>query len=154
MPCMMYRDITITYVTNIKNLNYPNHYSFEGPSFFSFTIFHLAPPICANTLSHHPQAIFFSFLFLALSFFLYVQVEIMADLAFVLYSTFGVLAFILIYQLIAGAIYRLYFSPISHIPGPKIAALTFWYAHIPTLLFPFLFLLRGRGQLYILLFSM
>ncbi|KPI35302.1 Trichodiene oxygenase [Cyphellophora attinorum] len=29
---------------------------------------------------------------------------------------------------IAVAIYRLYFSPIAHIPGPKIAALTTWYA--------------------------
>lgn len=33
----------------------------------------------------------------------------------------------LLYCVIAGAIYRLYFSPISHIPGPKLAALTFWY---------------------------
>lgn len=33
----------------------------------------------------------------------------------------------LVYNVIAGAIYRLYFSPISHIPGPKLAALTFWY---------------------------
>lgn len=33
----------------------------------------------------------------------------------------------LVYKLIAGAIYRLYLSPISHIPGPKLAALTFWY---------------------------
>ena len=33
----------------------------------------------------------------------------------------------LVYCVIAGAIYRLYFSPISHIPGPKLAALTFWY---------------------------
>lgn len=33
----------------------------------------------------------------------------------------------LVYNVIAGAIYRLYFSPVSHIPGPKLAALTFWY---------------------------
>lgn len=32
-----------------------------------------------------------------------------------------------VYNVINGAIYRLYFSPISHIPGPKLAALTFWY---------------------------
>ncbi len=27
---------------------------------------------------------------------------------------------------IYGAIWRLYFSPIAHIPGPRFAALTFW----------------------------
>lgn len=37
----------------------------------------------------------------------------------------------LLYYTIAGAIHRLYFSPISHIPGPKLAALTFWYTAEP-----------------------
>ena len=50
----------------------------------------------------------------------------MADLSFLTYSFLSVLAITLLYQVIAGAIYRLYYSPISHIPGPKIAALTFW----------------------------
>jgi hypothetical protein len=29
--------------------------------------------------------------------------------------------------IVAGAIRRLYFHPLSHIPGPKLAALTWWY---------------------------
>jgi hypothetical protein len=32
----------------------------------------------------------------------------------------------LVLYLIAGSIYRLYFSPVSKFPGPKLAALTFW----------------------------
>lgn len=51
----------------------------------------------------------------------------MADLAILIYPSFFVLAITLLYQVVAGAIYRLFYSPISHIPGPKIAALTFWY---------------------------
>lgn len=58
----------------------------------------------------------------------------MADLAILIYPSLFVLAITLLYQVIAGAIYRLFYSPISHIPGPKIAALTFWYVivSIPT----------------------
>lgn len=33
---------------------------------------------------------------------------------------------ILLY-LISGAIYRLYLCPVSSFPGPRLAALTFWY---------------------------
>lgn len=35
------------------------------------------------------------------------------------------LSFVFLY-IIYGAIWRLYFSPIAHIPGPRLAALTFW----------------------------
>ena len=64
----------------------------------------------------------------------------MADFAFLIYSSLSVLVITLLYQVFAGAIHRLYFSPISHIPGPKLAALTFWYSPtssvISFLLFP------------------
>jgi len=40
------------------------------------------------------------------------------------YATVGILALVL--YLVTGAIYRLYLSPVSKFPGPKLAALTFW----------------------------
>ncbi|KAH7333388.1 cytochrome P450 [Rhexocercosporidium sp. MPI-PUGE-AT-0058] len=39
----------------------------------------------------------------------------------------GTCAAVLALYLIGGAIYRLYLSPVSKFPGPKLAALTFWY---------------------------
>ncbi|KAI9883898.1 MAG: hypothetical protein M1823_004311 [Watsoniomyces obsoletus] len=36
-------------------------------------------------------------------------------------------ASLLVLYLVAGAIYRLYFSPIAKFPGPKLPALTLWY---------------------------
>jgi hypothetical protein len=36
------------------------------------------------------------------------------------FATFGI-------YLVGQVIYRLFFSPIAHIPGPKIAAASFWY---------------------------
>lgn len=39
----------------------------------------------------------------------------------------AVLAFSLLFFALAFAIYRLYFSPLSHIPGPKLAAITQLY---------------------------
>lgn len=39
-----------------------------------------------------------------------------------LYASVG-LSFYTVY----GAVYRLYLSPVAKFPGPKLAALTFWY---------------------------
>ncbi len=50
----------------------------------------------------------------------------MVDFVSLLYSFLSVLSITLLCQVIAAAIYRLYYSPISHIPGPKVAALTWW----------------------------
>ncbi|KAF2836665.1 hypothetical protein M501DRAFT_901991, partial [Patellaria atrata CBS 101060] len=41
-------------------------------------------------------------------------------------SVLVLLAASLLYVIIGG-IYRLFFSPIAHFPGPRLAALTYWY---------------------------
>ena len=42
-------------------------------------------------------------------------------------STLSVIAFVVgLAATLYGAIWRLYLSPIAHIPGPRFAALTFW----------------------------
>jgi hypothetical protein len=44
------------------------------------------------------------------------------------YSYLSIAATALALYLVVGVIYRLYLSPISKFPGPKLAALTLWYA--------------------------
>ena len=39
----------------------------------------------------------------------------------------GIFAIVSIVWTVYGAIWRLYLSPLSKFPGPKIAALTLWY---------------------------
>ena len=50
-------------------------------------------------------------------------------MAFSVWSTFSplVLAFAVLAYAVWTAVYRIYLSPISHFPGPKLAALTLWY---------------------------
>lgn len=43
----------------------------------------------------------------------------------------GISFVLVLLYLIAGAIYRLYYSPLARFPGPKLAALTLWYARLP-----------------------
>ena len=42
-------------------------------------------------------------------------------------NVFALLIWALPCYIVVGAIRRLYFSPISAFPGPKLAALTLWY---------------------------
>ena len=55
-------------------------------------------------------------------------------------STFVIEYFLLamVLYIAYGAVYRLYFSPIAHFPGRKLAALTLWYE--------FYFDVIGRGS--------
>jgi hypothetical protein len=42
------------------------------------------------------------------------------------YPSVIVVTAVLVAYIVAGAVYRLYFSPVAKFPGPKLAALSFW----------------------------
>lgn len=45
----------------------------------------------------------------------------------ILFQVIETIAVLSLLWAVAGAIRRLYFHPLAHIPGPKLAALTWWY---------------------------
>src|SRR5436190_24250625 len=44
-----------------------------------------------------------------------------------LLRTLGTIAGLIVCYVVAGAIYRLFFSPVAKFPGPTLTALTLWY---------------------------
>ena len=45
-------------------------------------------------------------------------------------ATMTAIAAILLLYVVSTAVYRLFLSPIAKFPGPRLAALTFWYVHV------------------------
>lgn len=49
------------------------------------------------------------------------------------FGAVGALSILTVVYTVFQGIWRLYFSPISKFPGPKLAALTYWYMIAPLL---------------------
>lgn len=65
-------------------------------------------------------------------------------------AVFELIASLVLVQIIYVVLWRLFFSPISHIPGPRLAALTSWYEFYYDVIKPgqFVWHIRDLHEIY------